>query len=203
AALAPLVVVVTAGSISLVWMSRYAVAVRRLTRGVGDTVFYDADGKPWFRLDEQRHDVRLAAIAKDLQHAIVAVEDRRFFLHPGIDPIGTARAAFRDIRRGGRAEGGSTLTQQLARTLFLSNARTWGRKAKEASIAVLMEVELTKEQILELYLNRVYLSAGVYGVETMSEHLFRKPARALTLSEAAMVAGLIRSPATLSPWSNY
>jgi 1A family penicillin-binding protein len=203
AALALLVVVVTAGSITLVWMSRYAVAVRRLTRGVGDTVFYDADGKPWFRLDEQRHDVPLAAIARDLQHAIVAVEDRRFFLHPGIDPIGTARAAFRDIRRGGRAEGGSTLTQQLARTLFLSNARTWGRKAKEASIAVLMEVELTKDQILELYLNRVYLSAGVYGVETMSEHLFRKPARAVTLSEAALIAGLIRSPATLSPWSNY
>ncbi len=184
-------------------MSRYAVVVRKLTRGVGDTMFYDADGKPWFRLDEQRHDVPLSAISKDLQHAIVAVEDRRFFYHPGIDAIGTARAALRDIRRGGRAEGGSTLTQQLARTLFLSNARTWGRKAKEASIAVLIEFELTKDQILELYLNRVYLSAGVYGVETMSEHLFRKPARSVSLAEAAIIAGLIRSPATLSPWSNY
>ena len=195
--------VVTVGSVALVWMSRYAVAVRKLTRGVGDTMFYDADGKPWFRLDEQRHDVPLSAITKDLQHAIVAVEDRRFFYHPGIDPIGVARAAVRDVRRGGRAEGGSTLTQQLARTLFLSNARSWGRKAKEASIAVLIELELSKDQILELYLNRVYLSAGVYGVETMSEHLFRKPARSLSLAEAAIIAGLIRSPATLSPWSNY
>ncbi len=100
-------------------------------------------------------------------------------------------------------EGGSTLTQQLARTLFLSNARTFGRKMKEAGLAILIEAQLTKNQILELYLNRVYLSAGVYGAETMSEHLFRKPARALTLPEAAMIAGLIRAPSTLSPWSNY
>jgi penicillin-binding protein 1A len=177
--------------------------VHRLTRGVGDTVFYDADGNAWFRLDEQRHDVPLADIAADLQHAVVAVEDRRFYRHPGLDPIGIARAAVRDVSRGGRAEGASTLTQQLARTLYLSNVRTFARKAKEAGIALLIEAELTKPQILELYLNRVYLSAGVYGVQTMSEHLFRKPAKALTLGEAAMIAGLIRAPSALSPWSNY
>jgi penicillin-binding protein 1A len=107
------------------------------------------------------------------------------------------------VRAGSRAEGGSTLTQQLARTLFLSNVRTFGRKAKEAGIAVLIEQQLTKNQILELYLNRVYLSAGVYGAETMAEHLFRKPARMLTLPEAALIAALIRAPSTLSPWSNY
>jgi membrane carboxypeptidase/penicillin-binding protein len=107
------------------------------------------------------------------------------------------------VRAGSRVEGGSTLTQQLARTLFLSNVRTFGRKAKEAGIALLIEQQLTKNQILELYLNRVYLSAGVYGVETMAEHLFRKPARALTLPEAALIAALIRAPSTLSPWSNY
>src|SRR5262249_19294076 len=119
------------------------------------------------------------------------------------DPIGVVRAVIRDVRTGERAEGGSTLTQQLARTLFLSNARTYARKGKEASIALLMELELSKPQILELYLNRVYLSAGVYGVQTMSEHLFRKPASAVTLPEAALIAGLIRAPSTLSPWSNY
>ena len=81
--------------------------------------------------------------------------------------------------------------------------RTFGRKAKEAGLALLIEQQLTKNQILELYLNRVYLSAGVYGVETMSEHLFRKPASALTLPEAALIAGLIRAPSALSPWSNY
>ena len=113
------------------------------------------------------------------------------------------RAVVRDVQTRERAEGASTLTQQLARTLFLSNSRTYARKAKEASIAVLMEFELSKPQILELYLNRVYLSAGVYGVQTMSEHLFRKPASAVTLPEAALIAGLIRAPSTLSPWSNY
>ena len=186
-----------------VWLSRYAIAVHRLTRGIGDTMFYGADGQPWFRLDEQRHDVSLAEIAPDLQHAVVAVEDRRFYLHPGIDPIGVGRAVVRDLRGGGRVEGGSTLTQQLARTLFLSNVRTFGRKIKEGGIALLIEAQLSKRQILEFYLNRIYLSAGVYGVETMSEHLFRKPASAVTLPEAAFMAGLIRAPSALSPWSNY
>ncbi len=194
---------IVGGGYSVWWLSRYAVAVHRLTRGVGDTVFLANDGRPWFRLDEQRHDVGLDAIAADLQHAFVAIEDRRFYYHPGIDPIGIARAVFRGVTDGGRLEGGSTLTQQLARTLFLSNARTLGRKGREALLALMLEVQLTKPQILELYLNRVYLSAGVYGVETMSQHLYRKPARQLTLPEAALIAGLVRAPSTLSPWSNY
>jgi membrane peptidoglycan carboxypeptidase len=168
---------VAGGAASAWWLSRYAMSVRRLTRGVGDTVFYGADGQPWFRLDEQRHDVGLRDISIDLQHAVVAVEDHRFYHHPGIDPIGLGRAVVRDLRRGGKVEGGSTLTQQLARTLFLSNVRTYGRKLK--------------------------VSAGVYGVEAMSEHMFRRPAKTLTLPEAALVAGLIRSPSALSPWSNY
>jgi penicillin-binding protein 1A len=194
---------IVGGAVSVWWLSRYAMAVHRLTRGVGDTIFLSNDGQPWFRLDEQRHDVTLADIAPDLQHAIVAIEDRRFYYHPGIDPIGISRAIVRGVTDGGRLEGGSTLTQQLARTLFLSNARTLGRKGKEALIALMLEVELTKTQILELYLNRVYLSAGVYGVETMSEHLFRKSAHDLTLPEAALIAGLVRAPSSLSPWSNY
>ena len=198
-----LAVLIAGGAISVWWMSRYALAVHRLTRGVGDTTFLSADGKPWFRLDEQRHDVALRDIAPDMQRAIVAIEDRRFYYHPGIDPIGIARAAFRGATRGGRLEGGSTLMQQLARTLYLSNTRTLGRKVKEASIALMLELELTKEEILELYLNRVYLSAGVYGVETMSEHLYRKSSRDLTLAEAALIAGLVRAPSSLSPWTNY
>jgi 1A family penicillin-binding protein len=201
------VVLVTAliggGALSVWWLSRNAIAVHRLTRGIGDTVFLSSDGRPWFRLDEQRHDVPLASISADLQRAVVAVEDKRFYRHPGIDPVGVARAVVRDVRARGRVEGGSTLTQQLARTLYLSNTRTFARKAKEAALAILMEVELTKPQILELYLNRVYLSAGVYGVQNMSEHLYRKPASAVTLPEAALIAGLIRAPSVLSPWTNY
>jgi penicillin-binding protein 1A len=188
---------------SVWWVARYSLAVNRLSRGVGDTIFYGADSKPWFRLDEQRRDVSLDQIAADLQHAVVAVEDRRFYAHAGIDPIGLARAVVRDVRSRSLAEGGSTLTQQLARTLFLSNTQTFARKAKEALIAVLIEVRLGKKQILELYLNRVYLSAGVYGVETMSQHLYRKPASRLTLAEASFIAGLLRAPSALSPWTNY
>src|SRR5207342_2866478 len=92
--------------------------------------------------------------------------------------------------------------QQLARTLFLSNKKTPGRKAQEAVLALLLEQELSKNQILELYLNRIYLSGGVYGVETMSQNLYGKPASKLTLPEAALIAGLIRAPSALSPWSN-
>jgi len=193
-------VVVTA--IVVVWSMRQGWAVYQLRRGVGDTWFYSADGRPWFRMDEQRRDVSLDEISADLRNAVIAVEDHRFYHHFGIDPIGTSRALWRDIR-GGRLEGGSTLTQQLARTLFLSNKKTPARKAQEAVIALLLEQELSKKQILELYLNRIYLSGGVYGVETMSENLYGKPAGKLTLAESAMIAGLIRAPSALSPWSNY
>jgi penicillin-binding protein 1A len=202
-AAAAMVAAIVAVAGSFWWVSRYAVAVHRLTRGVGDTMFYGADGRPWFRLDEERHDVALDEIAPDFQRAVIAIEDRRFYRHPGIDPIGIARAVYHDVRERSAVEGASTLTQQLARTLFLSNVRSYGRKAKEAVIALLIEAELSKDQILELYLNRVYLSAGVYGVETMAEHLFRKPARSLTLAESAFIAGLLRAPSALSPWSNY
>ena len=189
-------------AITVVWSMRQGWAIYKLRRGVGDTWFYSADGRPWFRMDEQRRDVSLDEIAPDLRNAIIAVEDHRFYYHPGIDPIGLGRALWRDARGSGRLEGGSTLTQQLARTLFLSNKRTLGRKAQEAVLALLLEQELSKNQILELYLNRIYLSGGVYGVETMSQNLYGKPASKLTLPEASLVAGLIRAPSALSPWSN-
>ena len=184
------------------WAIRYGLAINRLTHGVGDLVFYGNDGRPWFRMNEQRRDVPLAAVAPHLQHAVIAIEDHRFRYHPGIDPVGLGRALTRNLRAGGRVEGGSTITQQLARTLYLSNARTWGRKAREAVLAYLLELRLSKDQILELYLNRIYLSAGIYGVEAMANALFGKRATEVTLAESALIAGLIRAPATLSPWSN-
>src|SRR5580692_1415319 len=100
------VTLIAGGAASVWWLSRYTLAVRRLTRGVGDTMFSGADGRPWFRLDDQRHDVPLAEIAPDLQGAVLAIEDRRFYHHPGIDPIGLARALTRDVVRRGRVEGG-------------------------------------------------------------------------------------------------
>ena len=184
------------------WAARHGWAIDRLTRGVGDTVFYTSDGRPWFAMDEQRRDISIDQVSPNLRNAVIAVEDHRFRYHVGIDPMGFSRAVVENLRAGGVAEGGSTISQQLARTLFLSNARTWGRKAQEGVLAVMLEMRLSKEQILELYLNRVYLGAGTYGVERMSQHLFGKPARELTIAESALVAGLIQRPSGLSPWSN-
>jgi 1A family penicillin-binding protein len=194
-------VVLTA--VSLTWLLRQGYAVHRLTRGVGDTWFLAADGRRWFRLDEHRRDVPLSDIPEHLQHAFIAVEDHRFYMHPGVDPIALGRAVIRNLRSPGTVEGGSTLTQQLARTLFLSNKRTYGRKVREAVLALMIDAQLSKDQVLELYLNRIYLSAGVYGVETMSRHLFGRPASSLNLAESALIAGLARAPAALSPWSNF
>jgi 1A family penicillin-binding protein len=193
---------VAAGAVVLFWTAKHSLAIRRLTRGVGDTVFYGADGRPWFTLDENRRDAALADISPHLRNAVVAVEDHRFFRHRGIDVLGIGRAAARNLTRRS-LEGGSTLTQQLARTLFLSNDRTYMRKAKEALLAVMIEQQLGKEQVLEMYLNRVYFGAGTYGAEAMSRRLFGKPARRLTLAEAAMLAGLPQAPSALSPWTNY
>jgi penicillin-binding protein 1A len=197
-----LVLWVAAGAIVLFWTAKHALAIRRLTRGVGDTVFYGADGRPWFRLDENRRDAGLADISPHLRNAVVAVEDHRFFRHRGIDVLGIGRAAARNLTRRS-VEGGSTLTQQLARTLFLSNDRTYMRKAKEALLAVMIEQQLGKEQVLEMYLNRVYFGAGTYGAEAMSRRLYGKPAKRLTLAEAALLAGLPQAPSALSPWTNY
>ena len=185
-----------------VWTVRHGWAVFKLNRGVGDTTFYDAAGRPWFRLDEQRKDVPLDSISTYFKDAVIAVEDHRFYLHPGVDPIALTRAAFFNLRNEDGRQGGSTLTQQLARTLFLSNTRTYGRKIKEAALAVMLEVSLSKREILELYLNRVYLGAGIYGIETMSQKVFGKPAAELTLAESALIAGIIRAPASYSPWQH-
>jgi 1A family penicillin-binding protein len=198
-----LIVASVCGLIVSAWVVRMSFAVHRLTRGVGDTMFYSADGTPWFRMDEHRHDVPLTAIAAPVQQAVVAIEDHRFYSHWGIDPVGFSRAVVRNVREADVVEGGSTITQQLARTLFLSNRRTYARKIKEAALALMIERELSKRQILELYLNRVYLGGGFYGVETTSRKLFGKPAGALSLPEAAMIAGLVRGPSSLAPWSNY
>jgi len=198
--LAAAAVAIAAVVVSGVWTVRHAWAIYKLNRGVGDTVFYDADDHPWFRLDEQRQDVPFDHIATSFKDAVIAVEDHRFYLHPGIDPIGLSRAVVHNVR-GEDRQGGSTITQQLARTLFLSNTRTYGRKVKEAVLSVMLEIFLSKREILQLYMNRVYLGSGIYGVETMSRRTFGKRASDLTLGEAALLAGVIRAPASYSPWN--
>ena len=135
--------------------------------------------------------------------AFVAIEDRRFYQHYGIDPYGIGRAALANILRRGVAQGGSTITQQLAKNLFLTQERTVTRKLQEVLLALWLERKFSKTQILELYLNRVYFGAGAYGIEQASLRYFGKSARQLTIAESAMLAGLVRSPSRLAPTRNF
>ncbi|MCW8952402.1 MAG: penicillin-binding protein 1A [Rhodospirillales bacterium] len=134
-----------------------------------------------------------------LPNAVMATEDRRFYSHPGLDFIGLARATVANIRAGRVVQGGSTITQQVAKNLFLSNERTFGRKARELLLALWLERRFTKDQILTLYLNRVYLGSGAYGVEAASQRYFGKSARAVSLYEAAMLAGMLKAPSRYNP----
>ncbi len=134
-----------------------------------------------------------------MRDAMIAVEDRRFDGHLGVDPIGVARSARVRWQTGSWSQGGSTITQQLARNLFLTNARTFGRKLREAILALAMERTFSKEQILELYLNRVYYGGGAYGIDAASRRFFGHSARELSLSEASVIAGLVKAPSRYSP----
>lgn len=135
-----------------------------------------------------------------LPEAVIAIEDRRFWYHLGIDPFGLARAAVVNATAGGVVQGGSTLTQQLAKNLFLKPERTFERKVQEVILAVWLELRLTKREILELYLNRVYLGAGAYGVDAAAHRYFGKSATDITLAEAAILAGLLKAPGHYSPF---
>jgi penicillin-binding protein 1A len=143
--------------------------------------------------------VDLAALPPHLADAVLAIEDRRFRSHLGVDLRGIGRALVANLTAGGVREGGSTITQQLARLLYLSQERTLRRKLQEAMLAVWLELRLSKDEILERYLNGVYFGAGAYGVEGAARRYFRKPARELSLSEAAMLAGLIQAPSDYAP----
>ncbi len=138
-------------------------------------------------------------MAPALPAAVLATEDRRFYSHFGIDVIGLARAVVVNLRSGHMVQGGSTLTQQLAKNVFLTPERTLGRKVQEAVLALWLEHRFTKEQIFTLYMNRVYLGGGTYGVDAAAHRYFGKSARSLTVSEAAMIAGLLKAPTRYSP----
>lgn len=141
-------------------------------------------------------------LPKNLVNAILATEDRRFYYHFGLDPIGLLRAVFVNVTHKGVVQGGSTITQQLAKNLFLSQERTYKRKIQEALLALWLENKYTKDEILAAYMNRVYLGAGTYGVEAASEVYFGKDVHDLTLYESALMAGLLKAPAKYSPSSD-
>ncbi len=146
--------------------------------------------------------VRIADLPPYLPKAFIAIEDRRFYSHLGIDPLGILRAVMRNISGGGMVQGGSTLTQQLAKNLFLTQERTVSRKIQEAILALWLEHKYSKNQILELYLNRVYFGSGAYGVEAAAQKYFGHGARNVTLPEAAILAGLMKAPTRLAPNRN-
>lgn len=146
--------------------------------------------------------LRLRDMPPALPAALVAVEDRRFWHHFGIDPIGLARAVWVNLQAGRVVQGGSTITQQVAKTLFLSNARTLRRKVQELILTVWLEQRFTKQEILEIYLNRVYLGAGAWGVDAGSKLFFGISARKVSLWQAALLAGLPRAPSRFNPNTN-
>ncbi len=144
-----------------------------------------------------------AAIPRHVLLAFVAAEDNRFFDHHGIDPLGIARAAFANLKAGRVVQGGSTITQQVAKLMLVGNERNLFRKIREAILAHKIERRLTKEQILSIYLNHIYLGHGAYGIQTASEIYFAKDAKNLTVAEAAMLGGLPKAPTEDSPYSSF
>ncbi len=165
---------------------------------------YDAKGQLVANLhgEENRVVVPLGEIPKHLQQAIIAVEDDRFYQHQGISPRGMLRALLTDIAEGGSVQGGSTLTQQLAKNLFLDRSKNVVRKIAEAWLAIQIEQRYSKDQILELYMNQVYWGHNTYGVEAAALNYFGKHTRDLTLGESAMLAYLLRGPERYSPYRN-
>ncbi len=164
----------------------------------------DVHGRPLARRgDLAGLPLALASMPNYVPQAFIAIEDRRFYAHYGVDPLGITRAVMANILHRGVAQGGSTITQQLAKNLFLTQERTVTRKLQEVLLALWLEHKFSKTRILELYLNRVYFGAGAYGIEQAAQRYFEKSARQLTLAEAAMLAGLVKSPSRLAPTRNF
>ena len=173
--------------------------------GIGQNTFvYAADGTSLGSIpaERNRQPVPLVDISPWMRRATIAVEDRRFYRHSGVDYEGIARALWRDLTEGEIVEGGSTLTQQLVRNLYISRERTVTRKLREACLAVQLNRDWSKQRILRAWLNIVYFGNRAYGVEAASQTYFSKPARDLNLREAAMLAGLPQAPSTYDPFAD-
>jgi len=210
AVVAVLAVLGFAGAGWLAWFSYDLTAGlpdRATIGGLGDmaqaTTLFDANDRPAFTIfKEQRIEVPLSKMSQNLIKAVISVEDQRFFEHSGIDAVRIAGSVLKNVQAGRRAEGGSTITQQLARQSFLTRDKTLRRKLKEVILAAYIENMYSKEEILELYLNKVYLGDGLYGVEAASRGYFGRSAADLSVDQAALLAGLIQSPSSYAPTVN-
>ena len=196
---------VTAGIIYMTMSASLPDPNAALARGRDQTtVITDRRGRVIAKLfaEQNRSDKSLSAIPLTLQHAVISTEDQRFYEHAGVDPLGIARAVLADVVLRRRAQGGSTITQQYVKQAFVGDERSIKRKVMEAMLAQRVEKRYTKNQILELYLNTIYFGHGAYGVESASQVYFGKPVGKLSIPEAAMIAGVIKSPGRYSPYLN-
>jgi 1A family penicillin-binding protein len=210
AVIVTLALVMFASTGSLAWFSYDLTAGlpdKAALRGLGDmaqaTTLFDAFDKPVFTIfKEQRREVPLEKMSPNFIKAVISVEDQRFYEHSGVDPVRVAAAVLRNVQSGRRAEGGSTITQQLARLSFLTRDKTYRRKLKEVILSSYIERLYSKHDILELYLNKVYFGDGLYGVEAAARGYLGKSSSNLTVDEAALLAGLIQSPSSYAPTVN-
>ena len=177
-------------------------ALERFDPSEGSKVYDDNDELITEFHVERRIFVPLAQIPKPLREAVIATEDARFYSHYGVDPTGIGRAIYQNFRRGRIVEGGSTITQQLAKVLFLTPDKSLERKLKEAILAMELERRYSKDRILELYLNQIYFGHGAFGVEAAARTFFGKGVGELSLSESALLAGLPKAPAIYSPFEH-
>lgn len=167
------------------------------------TKFYSQDNEAIKTFTAYKFEkVDIKDVPDNIKHAIIATEDKNFYHHRGYDPVGLARSMVVNLTTGSFSQGASTITQQLARILFLSNEKTFDRKIKEFIVAARIEKTISKDQILEMYLNNVYLGSGAYGVAGAAQIYFNKPLKNLTLAESALLAGLPQAPSVYSPYNN-
>ena len=187
------------GYMFILFMGNYVIDEKKLVLNTASTLV-DKEGNVITKLYvENREYVNIDKIPKHVQDAFIAVEDKRFYEHEGIDVRAIGRALYKDVLAGEKMEGGSTITQQLAKNVFLTQEKTFLRKTKEAIIAINLERKYTKERILEMYLNQVYFGHGAYGIQAASLFYFNKDVNDLSVHEAALLAGIPKAPSTYSP----
>ena len=200
--LAALVLLLAIPTAILFTRSMRMVREHAATRTLEPAVIYDRNGELIERLGQQGEIVRLEEVPEHLKEAVVAVEDARFYRHRGVDVVGVLRAFWANLRSGRKAQGASTITMQLARNIFLYPDKTWSRKIQEAFLAVALESQYSKDEILEMYLNQTYFGEGAYGVAAAARIYFNKPVSELDLAESALIAGLPQAPSRYSPYAH-
>ncbi|ASB90249.1 PBP1A family penicillin-binding protein [Bacillus sonorensis] len=185
--------------ITILFLGDYVIDEKKLIFNASSKIV-DQNGEEIASLySENRRPVSIDEVPDDVKNAFIAVEDRRFYEHHGIDLKSVSRAVYRDILAGGKVEGGSTITQQLAKNIFLTHDKTFLRKTKEVIIAINLERDYSKDKLLEMYLNQLYFGHGVYGIQAAANYFFNKDVKDLTVSEGAVLASLPKAPTTYSP----